>query len=147
MAPISSTSAWRQLRWQNSGAKCRITVAKRDGRTGMAASLGGDTPAITARSLRHSTPPQMAKVELRGCHKTSTSRFPRNAPIRNKSGRYSPVLRRKWPISLKTNETAEYFFGTFMKGKLQSRLLLGSPELSDLLPVLELSPVLDIARY
>src|SRR3954463_2933457 len=42
-----------------------MTVAKRDGRTGMAASLGGDTPAITARSLRHSTPPQMAKVELR----------------------------------------------------------------------------------
>jgi hypothetical protein len=34
-----------------------MTVAKRDGRTGMAASLGGDTPAITARSLRHSTPP------------------------------------------------------------------------------------------
>src|SRR4051812_15451348 len=42
-----------------------MTVAKRDGRTGMTASLGGDTPAITARSLRHSTPPQMAKVELR----------------------------------------------------------------------------------
>jgi transposase len=41
-----------------------MTVAKRDGRTGMAASLGGDTPAITARSLRHATPPQMAKVEL-----------------------------------------------------------------------------------
>ena len=31
----------------------------------MAASLGGDTPAITARSLRHSIPPQMAKLELR----------------------------------------------------------------------------------
>src|SRR3954470_3351175 len=44
-----------------------MTVAKRDGRTGRAASLGGDTPAITARSLRHSTPPQMAKVELILC--------------------------------------------------------------------------------
>ena len=42
----------------------RMTAAKRDGRTGMAASLGGDTPAITARSLRHLIPPQMAKVEL-----------------------------------------------------------------------------------
>src|SRR3954454_22509867 len=49
-----------------------MTVAKRDGRTGRAASLGGDTPAITARSLRHSTPPQMAKVERRGYFETET---------------------------------------------------------------------------
>src|SRR3954466_6906470 len=42
-----------------------MTVAKRDGRTGMAASLGGDTPAITARKLRRSIPLPMAKVELR----------------------------------------------------------------------------------
>jgi hypothetical protein len=42
-----------------------MTVAKRDGRTGTAASPGGDTPAITARTLRRSIPPQMAKVELR----------------------------------------------------------------------------------
>jgi hypothetical protein len=29
MAPNISTSAWRQLRWKNSGAKIRMTVAKR----------------------------------------------------------------------------------------------------------------------
>src|SRR3954447_22953629 len=39
-----------------------------EGRTGRATSLGGDTPAITARSLRHATPPQMAKVELRSSY-------------------------------------------------------------------------------
>jgi hypothetical protein len=42
LAPISSTSACRQLRWKKSGAKHRITAAKRDGGRGMAASLGGD---------------------------------------------------------------------------------------------------------
>src|SRR3954466_1397372 len=41
-----------------------MTVAKRDGRTGMAASLGGDTPAITARSLRHSTRRKWPKSSL-----------------------------------------------------------------------------------
>jgi hypothetical protein len=40
-APIRSTSASRQLRWKKSGAKLRITVAKRVGRRGKAASLGG----------------------------------------------------------------------------------------------------------
>jgi hypothetical protein len=32
IAPISSTSACRQLRWKNSGAKLRITAAKREGK-------------------------------------------------------------------------------------------------------------------
>jgi hypothetical protein len=31
-SPISNISACRQLRWKNSGAKLRITAAKRDGR-------------------------------------------------------------------------------------------------------------------
>src|SRR3954466_1540944 len=79
MAPISSTSAWRQLRWKNSGAKCRMTVAKRDGRTGMAASLGGDTPVITARSLRHSTPRKWPKSSLVALVEDPKSSVPESA--------------------------------------------------------------------
>src|SRR3954447_10470653 len=48
MAPISSISAWRQLRWKNSGAKQRITPAKRAGSRSMAAVLWRETPSPTA---------------------------------------------------------------------------------------------------
>src|SRR4051812_13070363 len=44
MAPISSTWACRQLRCLNSGAKHRITAAKRAGRRSMAAVLGRGRP-------------------------------------------------------------------------------------------------------
>jgi hypothetical protein len=44
MAPISSSSAWRQVRCgTKTGARVRMTVAKQAGRC-MAASLGGDAP-------------------------------------------------------------------------------------------------------
>src|SRR5689334_16251933 len=69
-----------------------MTVAKRDGRTGMAASLGGDTPAITARSLRHSTPPQMAKVELRTPNKTGSG------GARGLFGKYGQAPRPRRPV-------------------------------------------------
>ncbi len=52
MAPVSNTSACRQLRWKNSGANARMTAAKRGGREGMALSLGGDAFILTHRTLR-----------------------------------------------------------------------------------------------
>src|SRR3954464_12452740 len=52
MAPISSISAWRQLRWKNSGAKQRITSAKRAGSRSMAAVLEWGRPSLTAHPLR-----------------------------------------------------------------------------------------------
>src|SRR3954452_9804276 len=52
MAPISSISAWRQLRWKNSGAKQRITPAKRAGSRSMAAVLWRERPSLTAHPLR-----------------------------------------------------------------------------------------------
>src|SRR4051812_49627988 len=51
MAPISSISAWRQLRWKNSGAKQRITSAKRAGSRSMAAVLWRGGPHLNAHPL------------------------------------------------------------------------------------------------
>jgi hypothetical protein len=75
MAPISSSSAWRHVRCcRNTGAKARITAAKRAGRC-MAASLGGDVPDYRRPAPPpHPMPPaaqpagasQTAKVEHRG---------------------------------------------------------------------------------
>jgi hypothetical protein len=70
MAPTSRTSAWRQVRWRKSGAKAKMIAAKRAGRSGMAVSLGGDTPTYRivrfAASALPNHLPEMAKVELRG---------------------------------------------------------------------------------
>ena len=52
MAPTSRTSAWRQVRWRNSGAKATMIAAKRAGRSSMAASLGGNAASLPHRSLR-----------------------------------------------------------------------------------------------
>src|SRR5215218_1055441 len=46
MAPTSSTSAWRQPRSRRSGAKHRITAAKRDGRRGMVDVLWPGRPSL-----------------------------------------------------------------------------------------------------
>src|SRR3954452_5645351 len=54
MAPISSSSAWRHVRCcENTGAKARMRAAKRSGRRGTAASLGGNAPALASHSPRH----------------------------------------------------------------------------------------------
>ena len=53
-----------RLPLKNTGAKFRITLAKRDGRRSMMASLGGDAPTLASYPLRHPTL-EMAKVELR----------------------------------------------------------------------------------
>src|SRR3954451_24277720 len=70
MAPISSISAWRQLRWKNSGAKQRITSAKRAGSRSMAAVLEWGRPSLTAHPLRCFRPgngqTQEALVGFRG---------------------------------------------------------------------------------
>src|SRR3954469_23324735 len=64
MAPISSTSACRQLRCWKSGAKHRITAAKRAGRRGMAAVLWPGRPSLAAHSLRHLNPQNWPKSSL-----------------------------------------------------------------------------------
>src|SRR4051812_26362359 len=72
MAPISSTWACRQVRWRKSGAKHRITAAKRAGRRSMAAVLWLGRPRLD-QLLRHlllqaptsaSGSPKLAKAEL-----------------------------------------------------------------------------------
>src|SRR3954453_21788962 len=49
MAPIGSTWACRQVRWRKSGAKHRITAAKRAGRRSMAAVLWLGRPRLSRR--------------------------------------------------------------------------------------------------
>ena len=69
MAPTSSTWACRQDRWTNKGAKVRMIGAKRAGRGGMAAFLGGDATSLTITPASSpypaSQPAKLAKVELR----------------------------------------------------------------------------------
>src|SRR5689334_12414433 len=65
MAPSSSTWACRQVCWRKSGAKHRITAAKRAGRRSMAAVLWRGRPSLAAHPLRRLTLPEMAKPELR----------------------------------------------------------------------------------
>src|SRR3954452_17042721 len=63
MAPISSSSARRQVRCcTNTGAKVRMGEAKRAGRC-MATSLGGDVPVY-----RSPAPPPRPRRALRRCH-------------------------------------------------------------------------------
>src|SRR6478672_10778721 len=63
MAPISSSSARRQVRCcTNTGAKVRMREAKQAGRC-MAASLGGDVPVY-----RSPAPPPRPRRALRRCH-------------------------------------------------------------------------------
>src|SRR5215213_8182262 len=53
MAPISSTWACCQVSWRKSGAKHRITAAKRAGRRSMAAVLWPGHPRLADQLLRH----------------------------------------------------------------------------------------------
>src|SRR5690242_12494521 len=65
MAPISSSSAWRQVRCcTNTGAKVRMREAKQAGRC-MAASLGRDVPVY--RSPAPSPRPRRALRRCRAC--------------------------------------------------------------------------------
>src|ERR671913_1973699 len=64
IAPISSTSACRQLRWRRSGAKRRITAAKRAGRRGMAAVLWRGRPSLAAHPLRRLSQRKWPKSNL-----------------------------------------------------------------------------------
>lgn len=54
VAPMSSTSPWCQVQRRNSGAKAKMIPAKRAGRSGMAASIGGNSASLPHRSLRRS---------------------------------------------------------------------------------------------
>src|SRR5215213_2624662 len=56
IAPISNTSACRQLRSRESGAKHRITAAKRAGRRGMAAVLWRGHASLAGHPLRRLKP-------------------------------------------------------------------------------------------
>src|SRR5690349_23653370 len=75
MAPTSRSSAWHHVRrCRKTGAKARMRAARRAGRRGTAASLGGDGPALPSHPPHHlqvragrRTRPQTAKVELRCC--------------------------------------------------------------------------------
>src|SRR5690349_9516370 len=72
MAPTSRSSAWHHVRrCRKTGAKARMRAARRAGRRGTAASLGGDGPALPSHPPHHlqvragrRTRPQTAKVEL-----------------------------------------------------------------------------------
>src|SRR5215207_10307617 len=56
MAPVSSISACRQLRWKKSGAKQRITAAKRGGSRSMVAVLWRGRPSLAAHPLQRLRP-------------------------------------------------------------------------------------------
>src|SRR5689334_3468179 len=79
MAPTSRSSAWHHVRrCRKTGAKARMRAARRAGRRGTAASLGGDGPALPSHPPHHlqvragrRTRPQTAKVELRICGESS----------------------------------------------------------------------------
>src|SRR4051812_25344192 len=73
MAPISRTWACRQVCWRKSGAKHRITAAKRAGRRSMVAVLWLGRSSLAAYPLRRPSPhartsasgsTKLAKVEL-----------------------------------------------------------------------------------
>src|SRR4051794_14605012 len=56
MAPSSSTWACRQVCWRKSGAKHRITAAKRAGRRSMVAVLWLGRSSLAAHPLRRPSP-------------------------------------------------------------------------------------------